>query len=202
MPGPLERRVYKAEGLLQLPVRSCPPVFILLLIDLDRHLYIDNALHDRLLVSMRNPSVDDIFDVPEDFQPFEDDAEANLPDYQPYDISQRSGLTLTDCHSAIRATIRQVRLIAFEIARKNKPFFKRSLYGKSLEGEPRQFDIVLSSIDYDFKDALAISSIDILEQSRGLLDVLRRPLLAHKDFKDSSGDSSPDFQEGDQDLDI
>ena len=158
---------------------------------------------------MNRHAINDIFWVPEDFHLIKDGnqvschPERNLPNYRPIRISERSELTLTDCHSAIRATIRQTRLIAFEIAGKNKSFFKRSLKTITLEGEPKEFDILLSSIDLCFKGALMIKSIDVLaiEHPR-LLDVLKNPLIAHKDFRDSSGTLPPDLQRFSQDLDI
>lgn len=112
----------------------------------------------------------------------------SLPDYMPYGLSQRASLTLTDCHLAVLNTTRKARLIGFEIARRTRPFFKRTFRGITLQGDPREFDIILSSIENEFDDALEIPSI--MEVYQGprylLLDVLRTPLVAHKDFEDSS----------------
>lgn len=64
--------------------------------------------------------------------------------------------------------------------------FKRSSRRIILQGDPREFDIILSSISDEFDDALEIPSIKMLGLDARLLDVLRNPLVAHKDFEDSS----------------
>ena len=154
-------------------------------------------------------TINDTFSVPQDGRLFNDGnqgpghPELRLPDYQPILISFCSHLTLTDCHLAILATIYQARLIVFEIARKNTPFLKRSSRTIKLEGEPREFDTLLSSIQLRFDQALAIASIETISMSKSrLLDVLKNPLIAHKDFKDSSSTSPPDLQMLSQDLDV
>jgi len=111
----------------------------------------------------------------------------NFPDYESYGLSHHTcPLTLTNCHSAMVFTIHKARLIGFEIARRNRPFFKRTFSGFTLQGDPREFDIILSSISSRFDNALDIPSITEVRDDDLLLDILRTPLVAHKDFKDSS----------------
>ena len=113
-----------------------------------------------------------------------------LPDYyRPHDLSGDSPLTLTDCHLAMLTAIRKARLIGFQIARRNKPVFKRTSREITLQGDPREFDIILSSINNEYKDTFRIGSIETLRDGPEvrLTDVLKNPLVAHKDFEDSSG---------------
>ena len=144
--------------------------------------------------------IDDIFWVPKDFHLFKDGNQVlchprlRLPDYELIGISLDEQLTLTDCHSAMRAAIRQARLMVFEIAGKDKPFFKRSLKGTTLEGEPRKFYVLLSSIESRFEYVLSITSInELFRRGSRLLDVLKNPLIAPKDFKDSSDTLPPNL---------
>lgn len=136
--------------------------------------------------------VDDVFWVPEDGHVL-NDGEAvlhhpELPSYQPHELSFNSPLTLTDCHLAIEKIISQARLIGFEIARKELPFFKRTSRKITLQGNRREFDIMLAKIPEHMSKALEVLLIQRLyfERSR-LRDVLENRVKAHNDFAASSG---------------
>ncbi|KAK0357548.1 hypothetical protein LTR91_004097 [Friedmanniomyces endolithicus] len=113
-------------------------------------------------------------------------AQAQLPDYQPNGISFNIPLTLTDCHAAMMATIHQVRLIVFEIARKETSVFRRRLTSVKLTGDAREFDESASSVEMNFVPALSILIIDSLQWNGGarLMTVLRRPLEADHEYKE------------------
>ena len=116
-------------------------------------------------------------------------AQAQLPDYQPNGISFNIPLTLTDCHAAMMATIHQVRLIVFEIARKETSVFRRRLTSVKLTGDAREFDESASSVEMNFVPALSILIIDSLQWNGGarLMTVLRRPLEADHEYKECLG---------------
>ena len=136
--------------------------------------------------------LDDVFRVPEDGYILNDGEavlhHSGLPSYQPHGISQNHQLTLTDCHLAIEKIICQARFIGFEIARKQLPFFKRTLREITLQGDPREFDTILAEITEELPNALNLSSIQTLYRSGSrLTNVLERSVKAHNDFSDSSG---------------
>ncbi|KAK1067127.1 hypothetical protein LTR12_007513 [Friedmanniomyces endolithicus] len=113
-------------------------------------------------------------------------AQAQLPDYQPNGISFNIPLTLTDCHAAMMATIHQVRLIVFEIARKETSVFRRRLTSVKLTGDAREFDESASSTEINFVPALSIYIVDSLQWNGGarLMTVLRAPLEADHEYKE------------------
>ncbi|KAK0325743.1 hypothetical protein LTR57_003918 [Friedmanniomyces endolithicus] len=112
-------------------------------------------------------------------------AQAQLPDYQPNGISFNIPLTLTDCHAAMMATIHQVRLIVFEIARKEMSVFRRRLTTVKLTGDAREFDESASSTELRFVPALSIDIVDSLQWNGGarLMTVLRTPLEADREYQ-------------------
>ena len=109
----------------------------------------------------------------------------SLPDYVDEQVSFGRELTLTDCHEALLSTIGKARLIGFEIARMKEPFFTRKSKSITLQGDPREFDVLLSSIDDRIVGALYIN-IPLVCQQR-LEDLLRTYVRVDNDFKDSSG---------------
>ncbi len=135
---------------------------------------------------------DDGFCVPEDGHILNDGEAAldhpKLPSYQSRGIrfSPNSPLTLTDCHLAIKKTLKQARLIGFEIARKQLPFFKRTSREIILQGDPREFDVILAKITEDLYRVCGVDSIQKCRRSR-LIDVLKTSVKAHNDFGASSG---------------
>ena len=133
--------------------------------------------------------LDDAFCVPEDGHILNDgEASLDLPTYQARLCSPDFPLTLTDCHLAIRKIIRQARFIGFEIARNQMPFFKRTSRKIVLQGDPREFDIILEKITDELPDALNLISIQWLYISDSrLADVLKTLVKAHDDFDASSG---------------
>ena len=135
---------------------------------------------------------DDVFYVPKDGHIL-NDGEAglhhtSLPSYQPFDISESHPLTLTDCHLAIKETLCQARLISFEIARKQLPFFRRTSRKITLQGDPREFDIILAEITKRLNRGFGVYSIEALKhRSPQLTNVLVKTVKAHNDFGASSG---------------
>ena len=135
--------------------------------------------------------IDDVFCVPEDGHILNDgEASLDLPTYRTLlsSFSPDSPLTLTDCYLAIWKIIRQARFIGFEIARKQMPFFKRTSRKIVLQGDPREFDIMLGKIAHQLPGALNLRSIQTLDESGSrLADVLKTLVKAHDDFGASSG---------------
>ena len=141
---------------------------------------------------MRSTQFDAVFCVPEDGHILNDGEAAlhhpKLPTYQYKGLSEDDPLTLTDCHLAIEKIICQARLIGFEIARKQMPFFERASRKIMLEGDPGEFDEVLAKITREMVRALRVTSIQTVYASdRRLTDVLGNPVKAHNDFHASSG---------------
>ena len=136
--------------------------------------------------------LDDFFLVPKDGHIL-NEGEAvlrhpGLPSYQPQEISEAHPLQLTDCHLAIEKIICQTRLIGFEIARKQMPFFKRASKKIMLQGDPREFDTILAQITDDMSYAFGVESIQEVSRSESrLLNVLKTTVKAHDDFGASSG---------------
>ena len=135
------------------------------------------------------PDIDDVFWVPKDGHIL-NEGEAvlchpELPSYQPHGISFANPLTLTDCHLAIEKIISQTRLIVFEIARKQIPFFKRGSRKIKLQGSPRIFDIILAEITEGLDHAFAVDSLE--KVTYRLLKMLENHVKAHNDFGASSG---------------
>ena len=133
--------------------------------------------------------LDDVFWVPKDGHIL-NEGEAvlrhpQLPNYQPHGISHAYPLTLTDCHLAIEKIICQTRLIGFEIARKQIPFFKRASRKIKLQGNPRKFDVILAEITEEFNYAFAVDSLERVNCR--LLKLLGNHVEAHNDFDASSG---------------
>ncbi|KAK1820150.1 hypothetical protein LTR12_005450 [Friedmanniomyces endolithicus] len=133
--------------------------------------------------------INDAAEVPANGAFFSSDkkvAQVQLPDYQPNGISFNIPLTLTDCHAAMMATIHQVRLIVFEIARKEMSVVRRRLTSVKLTGAARDFDETASSMEVNFVPALSISIIDSLQWNGGarLMTVLRTPLEADHEYQE------------------
>ena len=93
-------------------------------------------------------------------------------------------LTSTDCHKAMQSTIHKARLIGFEIALRKEPFFRRKSKDITLQGDRREFDVLLQSTSIQFDGATDIGKP--VNDIR--LDHLLRTLLeVDKDFNESSG---------------
>jgi len=113
-----------------------------------------------------------------------------LPTYKSGLCSQDDPLTLTDCHIAILAIISRARLAGFHIARRSQPVFRRMFSGSrelTLQGVPRRFDVILSSVTDVFSDFLGVYFCLKLEEHR-LKSIFERLLVGHKDFQESSSD--------------
>ena len=97
-------------------------------------------------------------------------------------------LTSIDCRLAIEKIICQARLIGFEIARKQMPFFNLASRKPMLEGDPRDFDGILAEIKNDMFKALKVNAIEAVYASvPPLADALKTLVKAHNDFVASSG---------------
>lgn len=83
-----------------------------------------------------------------------EEKDKDLPSYEPLvqlGVSPNAPLKLIDCHNAMRATIRKARLLVFEIARQDRPFYRRHAKEITLKGSIRDLDIILSSTTSCFK---------------------------------------------------
>ena len=135
--------------------------------------------------------IDEIFYVPKDGHILNEGEDVlhhpELPTYHPY-YSKNDPLTLTDCHLALKKIICQARLIGFEIARERLPFFKHMSRKIKLQGDPREFDVILAEIiehfDYHFK----VYPLErLIGSDRRLSNLMEKHVKAHNDFATSSG---------------
>lgn len=108
-----------------------------------------------------------------------------LPTYKPTEVSQDAPLTLIDCHIAILAVIYKARLVVFQIARRSLPVLKRKFRGRgriTLQGDPRKFDVILSSITQEFHRIY----FELGYRTARVESVFEKLLVAQKIFQESS----------------
>ena len=92
---------------------------------------------------------------------------------------------MTDCHEALLSTIGKARLIGFEIARMKKPFPTRKSKSITLQGDLRELDVLLLSLNDQIVGALNIKTPQVINMR--LEDLLRTLVGVDDDFNDSSG---------------
>ncbi len=109
-----------------------------------------------------------------------------LPDFiEMGDLSEEYSLTTTGCHKAMQSTVHKARLIGFEIALGKRPFFRRKSKDITLQGDPREFDVLLTSTSDQFCVATMKKPVSFTDSRLG--NLLRTLLGVDKDFNESSG---------------
>ena len=128
---------------------------------------------------------DDCVFIPTNGSLLNDDAWIKLPTYRDWGISVEFPLTLTDCHLAFVEIVRKARLIGFEIARRERPFYKRANVEFTLEGDSRKFDETLSSVKDRLEERLNLQP-EFINVGVTLEPVLRNLVSAQAEFRDCS----------------